>query len=68
MKAEELWRKSGLNEPYESWSFGGAPDELAALVKKGEKTATCSAYDLYLAEGEPIPKRYEPTICKSKHF
>jgi uncharacterized protein YhfF len=52
MKAEELWRKSGLNEPYESWSFGGAPDELAALVKKGEKTATCSAYDHVYKEGE----------------
>ena len=44
--------KSGLTESYESWSFGGASDELAALVKNGEKTATCSAYDLYLAEGD----------------
>ena len=56
MTAEELWRKSGLTEPYESWSFHDAPDKLAALVKSGVKTATCSAYDLYQTEGEPIPK------------
>ena len=34
MTAEELWKKSGLTESYESWSFGDVPDELAALVKK----------------------------------
>lgn len=56
MTAEELWRKSGLTVQYESWSFGDAPDKLAALVKNGIKTATCSAYDLYQTEGEPIPK------------
>lgn len=56
MTAEELFRKSGLTEPYESWSFSDAPDKLAGLVKNGIKTATCSAYDLYKAEGEPIPK------------
>ena len=56
MTAEELWRKSGLTAQYESWSFGDAPDKLAALVKNGVKTATCSAYDLYQTEGEPIPK------------
>ena len=56
MTAEELWRKSGLTAQYESWSFSDAPDKLAALVKNGVKTATCSAYDLYQIEGEPIPK------------
>ena len=54
--AEELWKKAGLSGPYESWAFGDAPDKLAALVKNGVKTATCSAYDLYQAEGEHIPK------------
>ena len=56
MTAEELWRKSGLAGPYESWAFGDEPDKLAALVKNGVKTATCSAYDLYQAEGESIPE------------
>lgn len=56
MTAEALWRRAGLTGTYEAWSFGDAPDKLAALVKSGEKTATCSAYDLYQKEGEPIPK------------
>ncbi len=56
MTAKELWRRSGFTEPYESWSFDDAPDKLAALVKKGVKSATCSAYDLYQTEGKPIPK------------
>lgn len=56
MTAEELWNKSGLKGEYEAWAFGGAPDKLAKLVLDGIKTATCSAYDLYAYEGEPIPK------------
>ena len=56
MTAEELWRQAGLTGTYEAWPFGDAPDKLAALVKKGVKTATCSAYDLYQAEGQPLPK------------
>ena len=56
MTAEELWKESGLPDPYEAWAFGDDPDKLAALVKSGVKTATCSAYDLYHAENEPIPQ------------
>ena len=56
MNAEELWKKSGLRGEYEAWAFGDAPDELAQLVKNGTKTATCSAYDLYEAEHEPLPE------------
>lgn len=56
MTAEELWRKSGLTGTYEAWSFGEAPDKLAELVMQEIKIATCSAYDLYQVEGEPIPK------------
>ena len=56
MTAEELWKRSGLSGTYEAWQFGGAPDKLAQLVKDGIKTATCSAYDLYAAENEPLPK------------
>ena len=56
MTAEELWRKSGFTGTYEAWSFGEASDKLAELVVQEIKTATCSAYDLYQAEGEPIPK------------
>ena len=56
MTAEELWRKSGFTGTYKAWSFGEAPDKLAELVVQEIKTATCSAQDLYQAEGELIPK------------
>jgi len=56
MTAEELWKKSGLAGTYEAWPFGGAPDELADLVVQGIKTATCSAYDLYQINNEPLPQ------------
>ena len=56
MTTEELWEKSGFTGTYEAWSFGEAPDKLADLVLQGIKTATCSAYDLYLIDNEPLPK------------
>ncbi|MBR5649431.1 ASCH domain-containing protein [Pseudobutyrivibrio sp.] len=56
MTAKELWEKAGLSGSYEAWAFGEAADELAELVAQGTKTATCSAYDIYLYENEPIPK------------
>ncbi len=56
MKAEELWEKSGLKGTYEAWAFSEAPDKLASLVIKGIKTATCSAYDLYINNDVPLPK------------
>lgn len=56
MTAEELWEQSGLTGEYEAWAFGEAPDKLALLVKNGIKTATCSAYDLYLDGNESFPE------------
>lgn len=64
MTAEEMWqefcqKKNIQNKTYEAWAFcGGGPaaDELAQLVLAGEKTATASAYDCYLSEGEALPK------------
>lgn len=62
MTAEEMWnryvRETGIkNTGYEAWAFGEAPDELAALVVSGRKTATASAYPLYEREQEPLPGR-----------
>ena len=57
-----MWLLSGLTGPYEAWAFGEAADELADLVLRGIKTATCSAYDLYEAEGEPLPKPGEYSV------
>ena len=62
MTAEELWRKSRLTGSYESWAFGDAPDKLAALVKNGVKTATCSAFDLYQTYSEPLPKEGDYSV------
>ena len=56
MNAKQLWDKSGLQGEYEAWAFGGDPDGLAALVKTGIKTATCSAYCFYELEEEPLPE------------
>ena len=62
MTADELWKESGLTGCYEAWAFGEAPDILASLVKDGIKTATCSAYDLYEAGNERLPKAGEYSI------
>ena len=56
MTPEELWERFGLAGTYEAWSFGEAPDKLADLVLQGIKTATCSAYDLYQINTEPLPQ------------
>lgn len=56
MTAEEMWRLSGLDGNYDAWAFGDAPNKLAELVRKGIKTATCSAYVFYEIEGEEMPK------------
>lgn len=62
MTAEELWKQSGLTGEYEVWAFGGAPDELASLVKQGVKTATCSAFCFYEVEEEPLPQEGERSV------
>ncbi|MFD2638609.1 ASCH domain-containing protein [Piscibacillus salipiscarius] len=44
---------------YEAWPFGDGPElaeELAGLVKSGDKTATCSLYQSYLDDLEELPK------------
>ena len=62
MTAEELWSQSGLTGTYEAWSFGDEADGLAELVRTGTKTATSSAYDIYEAEGEPLPAVGETSV------
>ena len=62
MTAEELWKRSGLSGSYEAWAFGEAADKLADLVVQGIKTATCSAYDLYQINNEPLPKEGDYSV------
>ena len=68
MTPEELWKRSGLEGAYEAWSFGEAPDKLADLVLRGIKTATCSAYDLYLINNEPLPQAGDIKTPRLIHF
>ena len=63
MTPEEMWELYKKEAPkaagYEAWAFGGdgnAADELSDLVLADTKTATASAYDLYLAEDSPLPQ------------
>ena len=56
MNVQEMWTMCGGQGECDAWAFGGAPDELAALVRSGVKTATASAYPLYALEGEPLPQ------------
>ena len=62
MDAATLWAAFGAAGDYEAWSFGGDPDGLAALVLAGKKTATASAFPLYEAEGEPLPRAGEYSV------
>lgn len=67
MTPEELWKRSGLTGNYEAWAFGEAPDKLLDLVLQGIKTATCSAYDLYQINNEPLPKAGDYSVILNSH-
>ncbi|VPD69863.1 acetyltransferase [Streptococcus pneumoniae] len=61
MTPQEMWNKykqinPSIGDEIDAWAFGVEPDLLADLVFKGEKTATASAYDLYVLEDEPLPQ------------
>lgn len=67
MNAKNMWeafaKKNNLTEQtYEAWAFGAQADELAELVRRGEKTATASAYPLYELGGDPLPKEGEYSV------
>ena len=61
MTPQEMWNaykqiNPSIGDEIDVWAFGVAPDLLADLVLRGEKTATASAYDLYTVEDEPLPQ------------
>ncbi|CIV47490.1 ASCH domain-containing protein [Streptococcus pneumoniae] len=61
MTPQEMWNKykqinPSIGDEIDAWAFGVEPDLLADLVFKGEKTATASAYDLYVNPHEPLPQ------------
>jgi len=63
-KAQQYWnefwvgREQPANVTAEQFGMPGTEmaNELAQLIIKGAKTATCSNYDGYKQEGEPIPE------------
>ena len=61
MTPQEMWNaykqiNPSIGDEIDAWAFGVDADFLADLVLKGEKTATASAYDLYVLEDEPLPQ------------
>ncbi|HHS7835002.1 TPA: ASCH domain-containing protein [Streptococcus pneumoniae] len=48
--------KEFFDEGHPLFGYRGTRRLLACLVFKGEKTATASAYDLYVLEDEPLPQ------------
>jgi len=61
MTPQEMWNaykkiNPSIGDEIDAWAFGVEPDLLADLVFKGEKTATASAYDLYVLDDEPLPQ------------
>lgn len=58
--AKEYWNNFWGNREkprsVSAWQFGGIPDELAALVAAGIKSATCSGHIFYELEQERLPK------------
>lgn len=70
MDAKQMWEKFLLtqnveNLAYSAWAFGiteKEADDLAALVWKGIKTATTSAYPLYKLRKEALPQKEEYSV------
>ena len=59
---KEYWKDKEAPIGVTAWQFGETPDYLAQLVVDGVKTATCSAYEFYETEGEPLPQVGEYSI------
>ena len=63
MTVKQMWKAflrvtpEAAGEEVEAWHYGGEhADQLAALTYLGIKTATSSAYPMYEATGEPLPR------------
>ena len=69
MKANEMWEQYCKGNPeccgleYDAWSYGTEnADELAALTLYGLKTATSSAFPMYIYKNIDLPKAGEYSI------
>lgn len=69
MKANEMWEQYCRLNPeccgmeYDAWNYGTeTADELAALTLYGLKTATSSAFPMYIYDNVDLPKVGEYSI------
>ena len=69
MTAIEMWEEYCKSNPeccgmeYDAWSYGTeTEDELAALTLYGLKTATSSAFPMYIYENIDLPKEGEYSV------
>lgn len=69
MTANEMWNQYCEKNPkckdmtYDAWSYGTEmADELAALTLYGLKTATSSAFPMYIYENADLPKVGEYSV------
>ena len=73
MTPEQMWKdyckkaNIDIDTEYSAWQFGAAPNNLAALVMIGAKTATASSYVLYELDDEPAPEVGEYNILLDKN-
>lgn len=73
MTAKQMWEAflkitpSAAGETVEAWNYtGDRADYLALLTAMGIKTATSSAYPVYEAVGEELPRSGEYSIVMRK--
>lgn len=69
MTAKQMWRAflkiapAAAGKEMEAWCYGGKDaNKLAELTAKGIKTATSSAYPIYEAVGEALPRAGEYSV------
>ena len=68
MTAHDMWQAYTMLHPEaaglscDAWTYGDAPDELAALTLSRVKKATASIHMLYAMEGEELPQPGEYSV------
>ncbi|MGI6263975.1 MAG: ASCH domain-containing protein [Acutalibacteraceae bacterium] len=62
MDAKQMWADFGGRGEPDAWAFGEDPDLLASLTREEIKTATSSAFAVYEAENEPLPKEGDYSV------
>ncbi|KMM39159.1 ASCH domain-containing protein [Guptibacillus hwajinpoensis] len=59
---DHYWKGREKPPSVTAWQFGDDPDQLAKLVMKGIKTATCSAHIFYELDQEPLPTTQDYSV------